>query len=208
MNAPRTRSDPNLRTAPQRVNGISRTSGNTCSRVFRSTAQRRTTTVRTARRSESRVISFLCDQAGGSNRFVCQATADNGNGGKLCVERAARDFSTMAAGNKTHSCRNATAGSTRVARHAGMRVAIRAAPRSGKVAMTRLTGSTGLTPYSNDRSKRVAKNAPSIPAATPATASFRPWLTTSRSTVRGLAPSAMRTPIERVCCTTAYDITP
>jgi hypothetical protein len=71
-----------------------------------------------------------------------------------------------------------------------------------------VAGSVALTPYSSPARTRVSPTAHTMPAAMPATASAAPWRTTSCSTSRRCAPSAIRMPISRVRCATAYAITP
>lgn len=62
-------------------------------------------------------------------------------------------------------------------------------------AAANVTGSTGATPNKKPVSSRAATNASARPTPIPMSASFNPSLTTSVSTQRRCAPSAMRTPI-------------
>jgi hypothetical protein len=57
-------------------------------------------------------------------------------------------------------------------------------------------------------SARTAATAAASPIATPISASAIPWRSTSRSTVFGEAPSAMRTPNSLVRCATPCDSNP
>ena len=74
-----------------------------------------------------------------------------------------------------------------------------------------VAGSVAFTPKSRLEKPVISlarAMAAATPMTTPAPASVIPCLTTSRSTSEVCAPRARRTPISRLRCSTAYDITP
>src|SRR6266508_5441932 len=107
-----------------------------------------------------------------------------------------------------HSQRNATSGSTFVARRAGTKQASKATAMSSSAIAANVAGSVALTLKSRFFIVRVNANDETRPSAKPINVSFMPCLTTSFNTSRCDAPSAIRTPISRVRCATAYDINP
>src|SRR5262249_58897421 len=66
-----------------------------------------------------------------------------------------------------YSIRKATAGSTRIALHAGATQATTAAPASTAAVPANVIGSSGVTPYSNVPRNRVSAAATARPIATP-----------------------------------------
>ena len=88
-----------------------------------------------------------------------------------------------------HSWRNATSGSMRVARRAGMYVASSAAAPSTNGTTAYVAGSYGFTPYSSFSMKRATSAAPARPATAPASVCAMPCLSTSASTSAREAPS-------------------
>src|SRR5215831_18134496 len=107
-----------------------------------------------------------------------------------------------------HSDRIAVSGSIDAARRAGMSVAATATSVTIPIATVSTRGSRGLMPT------RIVDRAPveaidsSKPTATPTHASRIPCPTTRRKMTGNCAPSATRTPISRVRCVTAYEMTP
>jgi hypothetical protein len=86
-----------------------------------------------------------------------------------------------------YSVRNATIGSTFVARRAGIQQATNATPASSNVTPPKVSGSVAVTPNKKNASARVIANAPASPTITPISVSFKPCETTSRSTSRPCA---------------------
>jgi indolepyruvate decarboxylase len=107
-----------------------------------------------------------------------------------------------------YSYRNATTGSTLVARSAGIRHATNATHPRSAATTDSVTGSYGLTPNKRVDITRAASSEPINPSTNPAAANAIPLVSTSRSKFPVLAPSAARMPISCVRCTTAYAITP
>src|SRR6185369_17433737 len=107
-----------------------------------------------------------------------------------------------------YSYRSAFNGSTRVARRAGTKHAIKTTRNNPTDTATNVTASVAVTSKSNVEINLVNANDATSPATTPATPSTIPLLTTSLSTSKRCAPSAIRTPISCVRCKTEYDITP
>ena len=107
-----------------------------------------------------------------------------------------------------YSWRNATSGSTFVARRAGMKQETNATASSSKVIATRVGGSVACTPKSKSDIRRVSAKEVPKPIIAPATAKAIPRLKTILITFPVCAPKAMRTPISRVRSATVYDITP
>ena len=99
-------------------------------------------------------------------------------------------------------------GSTRIARRAGTLHAAAATATNTIGTTINVSGSLGVTPYSNIASGLVAARAETTPTATPINANFSPWPMTRAITCGGLAPSAVRIPISRVRWETRCDITP
>ena len=71
-----------------------------------------------------------------------------------------------------------------------------------------VSGSVRLTPKSCAVSTRLAASAATTPIAAPTATGRSDWLRISRTTLPGVAPSAMRTPISCVRWLTKYAITP
>src|SRR5215208_2650989 len=89
---------------------------------------------------------------------------------------------------------SASTGFTRVARRAGMYEARVAIAASTRAMAPNVTGSVALTSNSIPLMRRVSARAPPRPSAIPTAASPAPCRTTSASTSRGEAPSAIRMP--------------
>src|SRR5439155_3386270 len=107
-----------------------------------------------------------------------------------------------------YSCRSVTAGSTRVARHAGSAHATSAADASTAAVTTNVTGSVGFTANSSVPRKRVRTAAAARPIATPAAVISSAPPRTSRTTSRVRAPSATRIPNSRARWPTEKASTP
>src|SRR5262247_511554 len=90
-----------------------------------------------------------------------------------------------------HSHRNATIGSTFVARRAGIQQASSATSASSKATPTNVNGSVGLTPNNKLVIKRVKANDAARPRAMPSSVSLIPGPMTDLKTSVGLAPSAI-----------------
>jgi len=108
-----------------------------------------------------------------------------------------------------YSCRIALAGSTRMARRAGIQQPSSAARISTADAATSVTGSAGDTWTSWDRRRRFTAADETSPITRPAPAKAVPCRSTSSKTSLDVAPIAIRTPISCVrrlteCATTAY----
>src|SRR5262249_44982993 len=101
-----------------------------------------------------------------------------------------------------HSDRNASIGSTRVARRAGKKQARSAAAASITLETRRANGSLGLTSYKIWASTRPAANESRRPTATASAVCIAPCRIINAKTSRRCAPSAMRMPISRVTQTT------
>jgi hypothetical protein len=106
------------------------------------------------------------------------------------------------------SRRNASTGSRRLARRAGMLLATSATALRMTGARMKVSGSWALTPTSRLRRSLVARSAPPSPAATPMPTETIPCPTTICNTRQPEAPRAMRTPISRERWLTRYDSTP
>ena len=122
--------------------------------------------------------------------------------------RSRRRCQSRSANASGHSSRRATAGSTRVALHAGTAHAAIAVASSERPTSAKTGGSVGRTSKSSDPSERATMSAPTRPAASPMIVRRSPSVITSCSTRRRRAPSASRTPISRRRCSTEYEITP
>src|SRR5438067_7009727 len=107
-----------------------------------------------------------------------------------------------------YSALNASAGSTRDARRAGIQLANIAIATSNSDAPASVTGSLGATPYRNDRRKRATTVKSNRPTPIPAAVSTIPCFVIIAATALGCAPSAMRTPSSFVRSVTTYAITP
>src|SRR6185369_8931488 len=94
-----------------------------------------------------------------------------------------------------HSHRNATSGSTRAARLAGIRHATNATSDSVIETNTNVVTSVGVTPNNRLVISRVNRYAPTSPSATPTNVSRINSRNTSRSTSVALAPNAILIPI-------------
>src|SRR5271156_4058942 len=111
-------------------------------------------------------------------------------------------------GELIHSIRNADAGSTAIARRAGIQHdAIAIAPME-RIATANATGSLGLTPYRIGWNRLPATNASAAPRPAPIASSHAPRRRTSDKTSPRVAPIAMRMPISRVRPDPAYSMTP
>src|SRR5438128_1640144 len=141
------------------------------------------------------------------DRAILAVTRARQRGGLLQVTRVWSRSHRIDAG-LIHSARSDTAGSTRVARRAGIQLASRADMTSTAAVDASVSGSVVLTRYTSDASTRVPARAPARPTATPASARRRPDPTTIRCTSDESAPSAIRMPISRVRCATEYAVTP
>jgi D-alanyl-D-alanine carboxypeptidase len=108
----------------------------------------------------------------------------------------------------SYSPLNATTGSTRTARRAGIHDASNATIASAAGTSTNVSGSLASTPKSSPDKTCVSAKAPAMPIARPAPASFIPPPSTIRSTARRSAPRAIRIPISCVRCAVAYASTP
>src|SRR5262249_47985933 len=98
----------------------------------------------------------------------------------------------------THSYLSATIGSTREDLRAGMKHATRATPSNINATKTNVRGSVALTPNNKLSISRVNPYADNTPTDTPPSEIFSPPLTTSPTTSRACAPSAIRNPISCV----------
>src|SRR5258708_1780326 len=107
-----------------------------------------------------------------------------------------------------YSALMASIGSTLAARAAGQRLAPTETARITTGVMTKVSGSSGPTPYSMARIRRVANNAPINPIANPGTTARMASPRMSARTPAPLAPRAMRTPSSRCRCATVYARTP
>lgn len=107
-----------------------------------------------------------------------------------------------------YSERSVTAGSARIACRAGSQLASKAAIMMVEAVAAIVKGSNGRTSNNWLWMKRPNRIAAAIPNNTPVPARRRPWPTTSPSTAALSAPRAMRIPISRVRCMTAYARTP
>src|SRR5262249_37188753 len=101
------------------------------------------------------------------------------------------------------SCLNATIGSTFAARRAGIQQAASATKASNNAIKANVAGSVAGTSKSIVAVRRASAQAAATPTTTPTAPNAIPGPMTSRSTVRGCAPKATRTPISRVRCVTA-----
>ena len=109
---------------------------------------------------------------------------------------------------RRHSRRNATIGSTRVARVAGTQQASVTISENRTAAEPYVAGSRGVTPY-NMLSRRRARNAaPPSPTSRPAANNPNPRRRINSRMARVSAPSAIRTPISDVRLATPYARTP
>src|SRR5262249_59188941 len=91
-----------------------------------------------------------------------------------------------------YSIRKATAGSTRIALHAGATQATTAAPASTAAVPANVIGSSGVTSYSNVPRNRVSAAATARPIATPPAVILIAPPTTSRRTPCAPPPRAPR----------------
>src|SRR5262245_18322037 len=107
-----------------------------------------------------------------------------------------------------YSWRNATSGSTLVARRAGMRHETSATANSSKVIATSVVGSVASTAKGKSDIRRGSAKEAAKPIIAPVTAKAIPRLKTNLITLPVCAPKARRTPISRVRSATVYDITP
>src|SRR5262245_15870197 len=99
-------------------------------------------------------------------------------------------------------------GSTLVARRAGTSDAINATSNKTKGTKMKVARSVGVTWNSKLDITRVIAYAPTNPTTVPTTTSDIAYLNTSFNTSPTCAPSAIRIPISRVRCVTAYAVTP
>src|SRR5688572_33203304 len=106
-----------------------------------------------------------------------------------------------------YSDRNATTGSTRDARAAGMRYPASAIAARPTAEPANTIGSVALTSYNKLRSTLDEAAAITAPAAIPAPLSSRPSRSTIDSNDDRLAPTAARIASSRSRCATVYDIT-
>src|SRR5205809_3784562 len=107
-----------------------------------------------------------------------------------------------------HHSRSATVGASLDARKAGIHVANALATPSPLMASAKDDASNGVNPYSNAAAYRSVTPASAAPMAMPLASSTPHSANIMRMTVRGSAPSAMRTPISIRRRVTRYDITP
>src|SRR5205809_462797 len=109
--------------------------------------------------------------------------------------------------HETYS-RSATAGASLEARRAGNQVANTLAKPSPLMASAKDDASSGVNPYSSAAAYLSVTPASTTPMAIPMANSTPHSANIMRITVRGSAPSAMRTPISIRRRVTRYDITP
>src|ERR1019366_7386812 len=95
-----------------------------------------------------------------------------------------------------HSNRNATVGSTHVARRAGNQQAATPAPSTTKATAAKVSGPRALTPQSSLASTLLAARLAAKPTARPIPSSHSPMRSTMPITSPRLAPSAIRMPID------------
>ena len=107
-----------------------------------------------------------------------------------------------------YSYRNATSGSTLVARRAGRSPDRSVTAISNAVAIVSASGSYGVSPNSQERATWLSAKAAGRPMATPRPVIRNTSCITSRSTFLSVAPSATRIPISRVLRATLYAVTP
>src|SRR5436190_11356695 len=108
----------------------------------------------------------------------------------------------------TYSYLNATIGSIRVARRAGMKLARSEIAKTITATVTNVKMSVGLTSKSKDLRRPVTANAPIRPRAIPAAARSMPRPRTNLMILFFWAPKARRVAISWVRCETEYAITP
>src|SRR4030095_9875756 len=127
---------------------------------------------------------------------------------QLGFELMLQAFSVEDFAPPVHSYLKAFTGSTRQARRAGKRAAIKAVITKVKAAPAIVHGSCLETPKRTVSINRVNVNAAARPAAIPATAGISESLTIGRITADLCAPSATRIPISVVRHLTVYVIMP
>src|SRR5215471_14809686 len=124
------------------------------------------------------------------------------------IERALKPVIVVFRHASPQSTRSASSGLSRAARRAGSQHARAETARSSSVVAPKTQGSRGVMPYNSDAIKRLPASATMTPMVAPARATALPCLRIIAATLRGSAPSAIRTPISDVRWLTIYDMTP
>src|SRR5438270_667705 len=157
------------------------------------------------RRGGRGVSTPFADQPPGDPPVTSEPRAFSVN---LAVDKPTSGLLIIPESDFRYSLLSASTGSTRIARRAGIAVAMRTTTRRMIEPQPSVHGSKAETSYSIPARISRAAKAPANPRPTPSRPTVMPWRRTSQRTSAALAPSATRTPSSCVRCATRYDTTP